>query len=176
MDFKLGHDFFNRHTVEVAIDLLGKKICFNNQFGIITETEAYRGFDDEASHAYRGPTKRSQIMFGQAGYSYIYLIYGMHNCLNFVTEPEGSAGAVLIRGIKVPKIVYSETNGPGKLTKHFMITRTFNGINIIQNNSFYLTEAIKVHAYNTTPRIGISTAKEKLWRFCLPDNELKQLD
>lgn len=176
MNSKLGHDFFNRHTVEVAIDLLGKKICFNNQSGIITETEAYRGFDDAASHAYRGPTKRSQIMFGQAGYSYIYLIYGMHNCLNFVTEPEGFAGAVLIRGIKVPKVVYSETNGPGKLTKHFTITRSFNGINVIQDNSLYLTEAIKVQAYNTSPRIGISVAKEKLWRFCLSENELKQLD
>ena len=147
--------------------MLGKKICFNNQSGIITETEAYRGFDDAASHAYRGPTKRSQIMFGQAGYSYIYLIYGMHNCLNFVTEPEGFAGAVLIRGIKVPKVVYSETNGPGKLTKHFTITRSFNGINVIQDNSLYLTEAIKVQSYNTSPRIGISVAKEKLWRFCL---------
>lgn len=115
-------------------------------------------------------------MFGQAGYSYIYLIYGMHNCLNFVTEPEGFAGAVLIRGIKVPKVVYSETSGPGKLTKYFTITRNSNGINVIQDNSLYLTEAIKVQAYNTSPRIGISVAKEKLWRFCLSENELKQLD
>ena len=133
---KLGYSFFNRDTVKVASDLLGKRIIFNTRSAIITETEAYKGSDDEASHAYYGPTKRSKIMYASPGHSYVYLVYGMHNCLNFVTESEGTAGAVLIRGVKTFEAPYSKTNGPGKLCKYFGITRKHNGINITQDNSF----------------------------------------
>lgn len=174
---KLDYSFFNRHTVDVAIDLLGKKMRLNNQSGIITETEAYRGGDDPASHAYRGPTNRAKIMFGQAGYSYVYLIYGIYNCLNFVTEPEGSAGAVLIRGVKIANVPYPITNGPGKLSRYFSITGELNNIDLTGNKNFYLTdEAIEIQEYLSLPRVGINAAKERLWRFCMTKEDIGLLD
>ena len=97
---KLCDDFYNRSVVEVAQDLLGKTLVFFNFRGVITETEAYRGADDEASHAFKGPTPRSSIMYGPPGYSYVYLIYGLYHCLNIVTEAEGNPAAVLIRGLQ----------------------------------------------------------------------------
>lgn len=162
---KLDHTFFNRNTVDVAIDLLGKKFLFNSQVAIITETEAYRGYDDAASHAYRGPTERSQIMFGEAGYSYVYLIYGIYYCLNIVTEEKGIAGAVLIRGIKLDGVMYNKTNGPGKLCRHLGINKDHHALNITTHNKIYLTEGVKVKNYFATERIGISAGTDKLWRF-----------
>lgn len=103
---KLSYEFYNRHVTEVAKDLLGKTLIVNNMQGIITETEAYKGADDEASHAFKGSTPRSSIMFGEPGFSYIYLIYGMYNCLNIVTEERGSPSAVLIRGLKLSSFTH----------------------------------------------------------------------
>src|SRR5579883_1151698 len=128
---KLSYDFYNRDTVEVAQDLLGKRLSVGSYSGIITETEAYRGSDDEASHAFRGPTKRSAIMFGPAGYAYVYLIYGMYYCLNIVTEELGIPGAVLIRGVLTPD---GNLNGPGKLCRSFGITKEQNGLNLVQSD------------------------------------------
>lgn len=159
---KLGYDFYNRHGVEVAKDLLGKKIVFGKFQGIITETEAYRGEDDAASHAYKGITKRSAIMFGLAGHVYVYLIYGMYYCLNIVTEAEGEPSAVLIRGLQLPDI---HLDGPGKICRHLGITTAHNGINVITNQEFYLTDGVNIKDYLTTPRIGIRKAVEKPWRF-----------
>ncbi len=161
---KLQHEFYNRNVVEVAKDLLGKKLICDNFQGIITETEAYRGYDDEASHAFRGITKRSEIMFGSAGYTYVYIIYGMHHCLNIVTEGVGQAGAVLIRGIKSSNL---HLDGPGKTCRYLGITKEHNGINLIQSDYMYLTEGIKNPKYLTTSRIGIKKATEKLWRFVI---------
>ena len=98
---KADHSFYNRHVVEVAQDLLGMTLVFKEHRALITETEAYRGIDDGASHAFNGPTPRSQVMFGAPGMSYVYFIYGMYHCLNIVTEPEGHPSAVLIRGVKL---------------------------------------------------------------------------
>jgi DNA-3-methyladenine glycosylase len=159
---KLTHDFYNRHVVEVAQELLGKTLVFGNTKGIITETEAYRGLDDEASHAFKGPTQRSHIMFGPAGYSYVYLIYGMYHCLNIVTEEEGQASAVLIRGLLLPEI---HLNGPGKLCRHLGITKQHHGLHLISHDSIYVAEGIEAVPYTTTPRIGIKKATDKLWRF-----------
>lgn len=161
---KLEYDFFNRNVVEVARDLLGKTLHFHQFAGIVTETEAYRGSDDEASHAFKGPTKRSGVMFGPAGYSYVYLIYGMYNCLNIVAEEEGSGAAILIRGLKLPDI---HLDGPGKICRHVGITREHSGINLIGNNDFYvssrgLNEKVK---YSSSSRIGIKKAIDKQWRF-----------
>jgi DNA-3-methyladenine glycosylase len=161
---KLSYNFYNRNAVNVAKDLLGKCIIFKNFNGIITETEAYRGMDDEASHAFRGPTKRSAIMFGEPGYSYVYMIYGMHYCLNIVTEEVGNGSAVLIRGLKLPNI---NLNGPGKLCKYLGISKEHNGINIIEDNCFYITNGIEEINYIATPRIGIKKATDKLWRFVI---------
>src|ERR1700729_4260135 len=112
---KLGRDFFNRNCAEVARDLLGQILVFGNYQGIITETESYRGLDDPASHAFKGPTPRAKIMFGTPGTSYVYLIYGMYHCLNIVTEEEESPSAVLIRGLKLIKPDVAILNGPGKI-------------------------------------------------------------
>jgi hypothetical protein len=96
----LTRDFFHRPTVLVAQELLGKTLVFNGQRGRITETEAYLGqADDPACHAARGKTKRNAVMFGQAGLSYVYFIYGMYYCFNIVTEDEHFGAAVLIRGV-----------------------------------------------------------------------------
>ncbi|HJD56309.1 MAG TPA: DNA-3-methyladenine glycosylase [Rickettsia endosymbiont of Pyrocoelia pectoralis] len=94
----LPREFFARDTNIVSQELIGKVLYFQGKTAIITETESYIGQDDPACHAARGRTKRTDIMFGLAGYSYVYLIYGMYYCLNFVTETEGFPAATLIRG------------------------------------------------------------------------------
>lgn len=162
---KLDYLFFNRYCVDVAYDLIGKTLVFGAHQGIITETEAYRGADDPASHAHRGITPRSTLMFGPPGISYIYFIYGMYYCLNVVTEPEDSASAVLIRGIKLLTEPFTNLNGPGKLCRHLGITTQHNGIDLLTHNSFYIASGIIPHNIEATPRIGIKSATDKLWRF-----------
>ncbi len=163
---QLANDFYDRDVVKVAKALLGKKFIFGNFKGIITETEAYRGKDDEASHAFRGLTKRTEIMFGPPGYSYVYLIYGMYYCLNIVTQAEGEASAVLIRGLALPDV---HLDGPGKICRHLGISKIHNGINVMESNEMYITEGIKVapSSIAATPRIGIRKAVDKPWRFLL---------
>lgn len=163
---KLPHEFYNRNVVEVAKDLIGKKLICGEFQGVITETEAYRGYDDQASHAFRGITKRSEVMFGPPGYTYVYLIYGMNYCLNIVTEGIGQAGAVLIRGLKSSS---THLNGPGKACRYLGITNKHNRLNLIQNDYIYLTESIKNPKFLTTPRIGIKKDTEKLWRFIISE-------
>ena len=158
---KLDNNFYNKHVVEVAKNLLGKTMVFGKVKGIITETEAYRGADDEASHAFNF-TPRSSIMFGPPGYSYVYFIYGMYYCLNIVTEERNSPSAVLIRGLKLPDI---HLNGPGKICKYLGITKEHNAINLVTDNNFYFTEGINSVTYTSTARIGIKKAIDKQWRF-----------
>lgn len=160
----LDHNFYVRKATIVARELLGKKLVFNNFSGIITETEAYRGADDPASHAYRGKTKRTEVMFGPPGYSYIYLIYGMYYCLNIVVETEERAAAVLIRGMQ---IVDGYFDGPGKLCRYLQLTTAHNAINIMQNDSFYVTSGIEVKRCGITSRVGIKRGQDKLWRFVM---------
>src|SRR3954469_10994490 len=138
VDKRLERDFFNRPCPEVARDLLGQTLVFKNFTGIITETESYRGIDDPASHAHRGPTPRASIMFGKPGISYVYLIYGMYHCLNIVTEEEGSASAVLIRGLKLISPTTKLLNGPGKLCRELSINKTHNNIDLISQEDFYV--------------------------------------
>ena len=159
---KLCDDFYNRSVVEVAQDLLGKTLVFFNFRGVITETEAYRGADDEASHAFKGPTPRSSIMYGPPGYSYVYLIYGLYHCLNIVTEAEGNPAAVLIRGLQLPRV---HLNGPGKICKHLGISKAHHGIHLVSSDDFYLNDGLHTIPYQATPRIGIKKATDKLWRF-----------
>src|SRR3989344_7523780 len=122
---KLGADFFSRNTLWVAKNLLGKYLCRRLESGeivsgIITETEAYKGFKDKASHAYKGRTKRTEVMFAGAGTIYVYLIYGVHHCLNIVCEKKNYPAAVLIRGVE-------QVVGPGRVCRHFQIDRALNG-------------------------------------------------
>jgi DNA-3-methyladenine glycosylase len=155
-------NFFSKHVAEVAYDLIGKRLMFYDFNGIITETEAYRGQDDEASHAYKGLTLRNKAMFGPPGHIYVYLIYGMHYCLNIVTEEEGSPSAVLIRGLLLPQI---HLNGPGKICKFLGISMKQYGLSLLNHDHIYIEEGVQCSEVITSPRIGIKKATDKLWRF-----------
>jgi DNA-3-methyladenine glycosylase len=136
----LGREFYARPTTTVARELLGKLLVRRRAgqpalIARIVEVEAYLGERDAASHARRGPTPRAAIMFGPPGFLYVYLIYGMHHCMNFVTETDGVAGAVLIRAA-APVAGFEggdrdgrarPLTGPGKLCAQLAITRALNG-------------------------------------------------
>ena len=125
----LGRTFYERDTIQVARDLLGKVIVHDKTGGRIVETEAYLGLNDLAAHASKGITNRTRVIFGPPGHAYIYFIYGMYECLNIVAEPEGTAGCVLIRALEplygisimkrrrpAAKRIEDLASGPGKLT------------------------------------------------------------
>ena len=143
MKLRLQRDFYERETVKVAQDLLGKFLCHRYRDKLyqaeITETEAYAGFRDKASHACRGQTARNKIMFGPPGFSYVYLIYGMYHCLNIVTEKEGYPAAVLIRGLD-----YLNCDGPGKLCREFKITKKENGLDLTGDILWVEDRGVKV--------------------------------
>ncbi|MBM3468392.1 MAG: DNA-3-methyladenine glycosylase [Alphaproteobacteria bacterium] len=159
---RLERTFFLRPTVQVAQELLGKRLYFQGSSGIITETEAYHQNNDPACHAYRGKTPRNAPMFGPAGYSYVYFIYGMYHCLNIVTEPEGTAAAVLIRGLVLDMI---NLNGPGKLCRHLKISKDHNNLDLTTSTHFYVCDEGYQPDFSATPRIGIRQGTDKLWRF-----------
>ncbi len=161
---RLKRSFFNRPTLQVAEALLGKVVVFNGQYGIITETEAYFG-DDPASHAAKGETPRTKLMFGEAGHAYVYLIYGMYYCLNFVTEKKGFPAAVLIRGVQLLDKTNVHLNGPGKLCRYFGITKEQNGVDIIESKDLYVLDIKKTCKFSVSPRIGIKVGLDKHWRF-----------
>lgn len=163
--------FFNRPTLKVAKELLGKflvrKIGGKIIKAMITETEAYCGPKDLACHASKGRTKRTEVMFGPAGHAYVYLIYGMYYCLNIVTEDEGYPAAVLIRAVDAAGV-----NGPGKLCRFFKIDKTFNGEDLIKSKRLWIEEGIKIkpEQIKRSKRIGVDYAgeyKDKPWRFFL---------
>jgi DNA-3-methyladenine glycosylase len=183
-------DFYSRHTAIVAKGLLGKKLVRMYEdgsgqpkrlAGIIYETEAYGSKNDPASHAFKGMTSRNSVMFGEVGKAYVYFIYGMHHCMNITARaPSSKAGAVLIRsllpveGIDImigfcnAKDQLSLANGPGKLTKAMDINRSHNGINLTDRNSaLHIEDGIKPKKVISTPRIGISRATEKCWRYMI---------
>lgn len=164
---RLDRSFFARSTIDVAQDLIGKIFVFKSFQGRIIETEAYGGEEDPASHAHRGPTPRSNIMFGESGYTYVYFIYGMYHCLNFVTEQHGTPGAVLIRGIELLAPYSLKLQGPGKLCRELNLTRQDNGIDLITSDHCYVCASLNTSKpiLLNTPRIGLSKAQDKLWRF-----------
>lgn len=142
----------------------------------ITETEAYIGEDDLACHASKGRTKRTEIMYGEAGHAYVYLIYGMYHCLNIVTEKKDFPAAVLIRSVKIDNIDYKRTNGPGKLCKFLKIDKKLHGIDVTKGKKLWIEKGIKVNKKHIkfSKRIGVDYAKhckEYLWRFTLNEHE-----
>ena len=180
----LKKEFYERETITVAKQLIGKKITRKIKkiklTGIITETEAYRGRDDPASHAATNLTNRNSIMFGPVGMSYVYFTYGMYFMLNVVAKSKKqNAGAVLIRGIypqdgikimiknRGMKDINKITNGPGKLTMAMNISMKENNLNLTKKSSIYISEGIIPKKIKKSPRIGITKATDKKWNFSI---------
>ena len=163
----LPRSFYERGTVTVAKELLGKELVCGSRSGIIVETEAYTE-NDPASHSFHGMTKRNAPMFGKPGHAYVYFCYGMHWMFNVVTEHEGKAGAVLVRALEPVKNC-TNTNGPAKLTKCMGIDRRFNGHDLTRK-PLLICEGIKPRKIAAVPRIGIKDATEREWRFFIVGN------
>lgn len=193
----LPERFYNRNVVNVARDLLGKRLVRimdgRRISGIITETEAYDGTKDLACHARVGKTKRNAVMFGPAGRAYVYFTYGIHWCLNVVTGEQDYPAAVLIRAMKPleglailaenRKLVDQKnwTNGPAKLTQAMKINRDQNGIDITRRDENLWIETgweIEESLIQTGPRIGIANTPEPWrsmpWRFWFDSSQTKE--
>ncbi len=180
----LRREFYNRDAVTVARELLGKILVHGRTAGMIVETEAYLGGDDLAAHSARGITNRTRVIFGPPGHAYVYFIYGMHECLNLVAEPEGNPGCVLIRaaepvaGIPIMKrrrakgrTVEKLASGPGNLTQAFGVTRAQNGVDVT-HGPLVVRRWDKEPKFEiqVTPRIGIRHCAEWPLRFVVAGN------
>jgi len=182
----LPREFYSKDTVDVAKDLLGKKIIrkigSQQMSGIITETEAYGHKDDPASHAFNRITERNRAMFENVGTAYVYFTYGMHYCFNVVARnPKIAAGAVLIRAIEPEKgiTIMQENrgnvslkniaNGPAKIAQALAITKEHYGIDLTKNSKLHITEGIKPKGVTASPRTGITKATYKPWNFKMQD-------
>lgn len=163
------------HRVIDGVELIGK----------IVETEAY-GVGDEACHAFRGVTPRTAVMFKEGGYSYVYFTYGMYFCFNVTCNEEGVGEAVLVRGLEpvagIEKMreLRSKarrdrdlTNGPGKLCQAWSLTRTENGLDLVESDTLWITQApaIQSNQIGVSTRIGINVAQHYPWRFFISGNE-----
>ncbi|WP_143323840.1 DNA-3-methyladenine glycosylase [Clostridium sp. BL-8] len=196
---KLDRDFFNRDSLIVAKDLLGKVLVHEvNGERIsakIVEAEAYMGITDRAAHSYGGKrTQRVEVMYGRPGFSYVFIIYGMHYCFNVVTREEGNPQAVLIRALEpsegldfmaknrfgkeynalTKSQIKGLTNGPGKLCKALLIDKGLNGEDLCRD-SLYIEEG-ENEKFNIihSKRVGIDyagEAKDYLWRFYIEGNK-----
>src|ERR1035437_4839232 len=133
---KLPRSFYDRDTIAVAKELLGKYLVHGGRVGRIVEVEAYLGPHDLAAHSARGLTERTKTMFGPPGHAYVYLIYGMHHCMNVVTEREGNGAAVLLRAVEPVKNLAAKTNGPGLLCRALEIDRRLNGQDLLSDDFF----------------------------------------
>jgi DNA-3-methyladenine glycosylase len=183
---RLTRRFFEAYTPKVARALLGtvlvRVLDGERLSGIIVETEAYRGARDPASHAYRGRTRRNDVMFGEGGHAYVYFSYGSHWCLNLTTEPAGKAGAVLVRAVEpmegLKKMLGRRgrdldehlTDGPGKLTQALGIDSALNGEDLVTSDRLFVEEREKVKGIGSSSRIGIRQGVEFRWRFFVKGN------
>jgi len=174
---KLRRSFFGRPVLEVAPELIGATLLVNGVGGLIVEVEAYH-HTDPAAHSYNGQTERNAVMFGPPGYAYVYRSYGIHWCLNFVCEEEGSASAVLIRALEpvagiaamrkrrgLPDL-RALCSGPGKLCEALGVTRRHNGL-ALDRPPFELRARTEAPEIAVGPRIGITKAVDHPWRFGL---------
>jgi len=167
----LSQSFFNRPALTVAKELMGKYLVRRYRgklvSAMITEVEAYDGFKDKASHAFRGMTDRNKIMFGPAGFWYVYFTYGMHWMLNIVTGKKGYPAAILIRAVE-------NINGPGKVTKNFHIDKKLNGKPATRESGLWIEDKrvkIKNSEIKKDRRIGVAYAgpiwAKKKYRFSI---------
>ena len=176
---RLARSFFDRPALAVARELLGKVLVRESADGMvagrIVETEAYIGLEDRASHASRGRTKRNAVMFGPPGHAYVYLIYGMHWCLNLVTERAGVPAAVLLRAVEPleglalirsrrPKARRQRdlTSGPARLCQAFAVDGSLNGADVCSPEAALFVEdrALAVGTVVAAPRVGVDYAGE----------------
>ena len=161
---RLEYAFFHRPCLEVARDLVGKVLVYDGRMLRISETEAYCGEADTACHAHKGRTKRTDVMYRDAGTVYIYLCYGMHWMLNIVTGEKEQPEAVLIRARE-------EAPGPGKLTKKLGITGALNGESMVNSPELWIGDDGFVCDVASGKRVGIGYAsqedQDRLWRFIL---------
>jgi DNA-3-methyladenine glycosylase len=178
---RLHQDFFARSVHEVAPDLIGATLLFKGVGGIIVEVEAYH-HTDPAAHSYRGRTERNAVMFGPPGFAYVYRSYGIHWCLNFVCEREGSASAALIRAIEPTedisamerrrgmKDLRALCSGPGKICEALGITRAHNAL-ALDAPPFQLSARAAPVKIVRGARIGITKAASKPCRYGLKDSK-----
>jgi len=177
MGRRLTRSFFERSVHEVAPDLIGAVLLVDGVGGRLVEVEAYH-HTDPAAHSYIGPTERNAVMFGPPGYAYVYRSYGIHWCLNLVCEPEGSASAVLIRAIEPTEGLARMRRrrgvtderllcaGPGRVCEALGVTRAHNGL-ALTAPPFALFARSGNEEVSAGPRIGITKAVEKPWRYGL---------
>jgi DNA-3-methyladenine glycosylase len=177
---KLTRAFFDHSVHAVAPELIGTTLLFDGVGGTIVEVEAY-DHEDPAAHGYRGRTARNAVMFGPAGHAYVYLIYGLYWCLNFVCEPEGVANAVLIRALeptaRIPVMQRRRgtrnlrllCSGPGRLCQALGITRAHDGL-ALDRRPFRLIARPHDVPIAVGRRIGITKAADKPWRYGLADS------
>ena len=158
----LPRDFYARDTKTVAVELLGKNLVHHcsegMRIGRIVEVEAYLGPHDKASHSAKGVTPRTRVMFGPPGHAYVYLIYGIHHCMNVVTEAEGHGAAVLLRALAPVAGIEGRTSGPGLLCKAMGIDRSLNGIDLCGNALYVTEENGETFSVSRRPRIGVGYA------------------
>jgi DNA-3-methyladenine glycosylase len=175
---KLPRSFYDRETIVVARELLGKYLVHESRgverIGRIVEVEAYLGPHDLAAHSARGLTERTKVMFGPPGYAYVYLIYGMYYCMNVVTEREGHASAVLLRAVEPVKNIVGRTQGPGLLCNALRIDKRLNAHNLLSDD-FYIAVPPKTDpiAIVKRPRIGVDYARhwaKRHLRFYIAEN------
>ncbi len=174
---RLRRSFFNRSVHEVAPELIGATLLVDGIGGMIVEVEAYH-HTDPAAHSYVGRTERNAVMFGPPGYAYVYRSYGIHWCLNFVCEEEGSASAVLIRALEPAQGMAAMRrrrglreeralcSGPGKLCEALGVTHKHNGLPL-DRTPFELRARGEVPDVVSGVRIGITKAADKPWRYGL---------
>jgi DNA-3-methyladenine glycosylase len=160
---RLGRRFYRRPSPELARALLGKRLWHRGRAGVIVETEAYLGPEDAASHARFGVTRRNAVMFGEAGFSYVYLCYGMYDLFNVVAGRDGQPGAVLIRALAPDRGLPDDpkvARGPGKLTRALGITRAHTALDLCAADDLYITDGLRLApaAIATGPRIGVDYA------------------
>jgi DNA-3-methyladenine glycosylase len=176
---KLQRDFYDRDTVEVAKDLLGKYLVHVSggveRVGRIVEVEAYLGPHDLAAHSSKGLTPRTRIMFGPPGHAYVYLIYGIYHCMNVVTQAEGTASAVLLRALEPVKNIEGRTQGPGLLCRAMHVDKRQNGHDLTSND-LYIADGGSHRKVTIVkrPRIGVDYAghwARRLLRFYVKGSE-----
>lgn len=162
----LPRSFYQRPATDVAPELLGKLMVHRTplglQIGRIVEVEAYLGRDDQAAHSFKGVTPRTRVMFGEAGHAYVYLIYGMHHCMNVVTGPQGSGSAVLLRALEPVQGLSLNTSGPGRLTRAMGIDKRYYGADLCSRDTplWLADDGHEPVSILTSARIGVHYAGE----------------